>query len=167
MMFAHTRTGRLGTISPRTSVRDAAATMAMVDRRALPVAENGRLLGVIAFSDMSRRAGTDGSKVWDLSVGDLMTTKVAIREEHCLEFNLESLARQGVEYILVLDTSGRPKALTFVDWHEPKSAESDNMEESEELPPRPASDDVFDELLELARTCRTPRQAFDAERRNV
>lgn len=165
MMFEHPTADRLGAVSPQASVRDAAATMAVLDRRTLPVVEDGRLLGVIDFNDMSQRASVERLNVWDLSVGELMTTKVTVLAEDSPEFNPEHLARQGIEYVVVLDASARPKDLAFVGGRGPKRVEDNNGEESDELPPTPHGDDYFDELLELARTCRTSRHTRDTDGR--
>ncbi|GMU24015.1 MAG: hypothetical protein AMXMBFR13_40920 [Phycisphaerae bacterium] len=162
-MFEPPTADRLGAVSPQASVRDAAATMAVLDRRTLPVVKDGRLLGVIDFSDMSQRVSVERLNVSNLSVGEMMTTKVTVLAEDSPEFDPERLARQGIEYVLVLDASARPKDLTFVGGRGPRRAEDNGGEESDQLPPGPHGDDFFDELLELARTCRTSRRTPDTD----
>lgn len=156
MAFNDETTGPLVEIGPRASARDAVATMAMINRGALPVMENGKLLGVIAFGDLSRRACMDGSRIWSRPVADLMTTKVAILEEDGQEFSPENPARQDVTYLLVVDASNRPKDLVFVNGRTLEAEEDGGMEDPNEPAPRPTSEEIFDELLKLARTYRRP-----------
>ena len=61
--------------NPKQSIRQAAQTMATIDVGALPVGEDGRLVGMITDRDIAVRAVANG-KGPDAKVGEVMTKDV-------------------------------------------------------------------------------------------
>lgn len=68
-------TREVRTISPQTSIRDAARMMASMDVGALPVGEDDRLIGMITDRDIAIRAVAEG-KSPDTSIRDVMSDSV-------------------------------------------------------------------------------------------
>ena len=95
------------TVSPESTVREAARLMAEADVGALPVAAGDRLAGMVTDRDITIRATAIG-KGPDTTVGEVMTHDVLYcHEDEEIEDISENMADQQVRRLPVVDADKR------------------------------------------------------------
>lgn len=95
------------TVSPETTVREAARLMAEADVGALPVAAGDRLAGMVTDRDITIRATAIG-KGPDTTVGEVMTHDVLYcHEDEDIEDISENMAEKQVRRLPVVDADKR------------------------------------------------------------
>lgn len=94
------------TISPATTIRDAAKLMAEQDIGALPVVENKRIVGMLTDRDIAVRAAAAGLKA-DTPASKIMTCNVQCRQSvEELDQALDEMGEQKVRRMPVLSSDG-------------------------------------------------------------
>lgn len=92
------------TIGPDASVYDAVALMAEKEIGALPVVQDGRLVGLISERDYARKVILKGRASKDTPVRDIMTTRVVYaRPEQTVEECMAVITDQRVRHLPVLE----------------------------------------------------------------
>jgi CBS domain-containing protein len=103
MRIADVMTRDLPTADPRASIRDAARVMRRSGIRALPVCEDGRLVGIVTDWDLVE-ALTSEADPSGKSVADFMSTDlVAVPPDATLTDAAELMAEHEVHHLLVRD----------------------------------------------------------------
>ena len=107
MNVSEVMTAQVVTASPRTTISEVARTMAQIESGAVPVSDDGRVVGLITDRDIVLRVVAEGLGL-DTPVSDVMTEGV----ETCREDDnvAEATAKMGAKQIrrlVVLDESGR------------------------------------------------------------
>jgi CBS domain-containing protein len=91
-------------ISPQTMVYDAIALMAEKNCGALPVVENGRLLGVISERDYSRKVILKGKSSRETPVRDIMATDLFVAHpEDSVTDCMRVMTERRVRHLPVMD----------------------------------------------------------------
>lgn len=92
------------TIGPDASVYDAVAQMAEKEIGALPVMQDGRLVGLISERDYARKIILRGRASKDTPVRDIMTTRVVYaRPDQTVEECMAVITDQRVRHLPVLE----------------------------------------------------------------
>jgi CBS domain-containing protein len=92
------------TASPAQSLADAAQIMQSEDVGAVPVVEDGRLVGVLTDRDIAIRAVAEGVDVKTLNVGDVASREpVTVEPGQDLDEALALMARHQVRRLPVVD----------------------------------------------------------------
>ncbi|WP_374442811.1 HPP family protein [Pseudomonas panipatensis] len=99
-------------VSPRSRVEQAWQLLARHHLKALPVVEDGRLVGILTLTDLFRGVHTRGlgrlRSPFGQQVGNLMTHRVqSLRADAPLAELIERLSDQGLHCLPVLDDHGR------------------------------------------------------------
>lgn len=95
------------TCAPSTSLRVAAQLMNVHDCAAIPVTENGELVGIITDRDIACRAVATVSNAAELPVADFMTTPViAVTAEDPLEKAAELMSENHIHHLPVITADG-------------------------------------------------------------
>lgn len=94
---------RVVTTTPATSVYDALSVMAQHDIGALPVLEEGRLVGVLSERDYARGVALQGRSSREMSVGELMTNAVVVERGHSIEHCMTLMTEHRVRHLPVLE----------------------------------------------------------------
>jgi CBS domain-containing protein len=84
------------TAAPDTTVREAALMMRTEDVGAIPVVENGRLIGIVTDRDIVVRAVAEGKNA-EAKVGDVMTPEIFSVKEN--DFVFEAIRLMGDKQI--------------------------------------------------------------------
>jgi CBS domain-containing protein len=90
------------TTGPRGSVYEALALMQHHDIGALPVVENGRLVGLLSERDYARGVVLRGRSSRDMSVAELMSPAVVVGLEHSIEDCMTLMTERRVRHLPVL-----------------------------------------------------------------
>jgi CBS domain-containing protein len=94
-------------VGPRTSLREAAESMDRLDVGALPVVEDGRLVGLITDRDVTVRATSAGLPPDETWVEQAMTTDpLACREETEVAEAERLMAERQLRRLPVIDAAG-------------------------------------------------------------
>src|SRR5262245_22663849 len=91
------------TTHPRTSVYEALASMAAHDIGALPVLDDGRLVGVLSERDYARGVVLRGRSSRDMRVGELMTQAVVVRLDDTIERCMTLMTIERVRHLPVME----------------------------------------------------------------
>lgn len=92
------------TIGPDASVYDAVALMAEKEIGALPVVQDGRLVGLISERDYARKVILRGRASKDTPVRDIMTARVVYaRPDQTIEECMAVITDQRVRHLPVLE----------------------------------------------------------------
>lgn len=95
-------------VGPATGLREAARLMQGYDVGALPVVENGRLVGIITDRDIVLRALTNGRDPGGLAVCDVMTEGVVCcRSDDTVEDVILLMAAKKIRRLPVVDEALR------------------------------------------------------------
>ena len=98
----------VGTVRPADTVQQAAAKMAESHSSSVPVCERGRLVGLLAKSDIVVRLAALGRDPTQVPVRDIMTPNPLYCFEHESDRHVaEEMAHLQVSQLPVLDSSGR------------------------------------------------------------
>lgn len=97
------KSSNVWTIGPRASVYEALELMAQRDIGAVPVVENGRLVGIFSERDYARKVALQGRASRSVTVGELMTTKVFyVKPEQSIEECMALMTDKHVRHLPVL-----------------------------------------------------------------
>ncbi|WP_430423136.1 CBS domain-containing protein [Phenylobacterium sp.] len=107
MNVSEVMTAQVATATPRTTVAEVARTMAEVESGAVPVTDDGKVVGLITDRDIVLRVVAEGMGL-DTPVADVMTEGV----ETCLEDDnvADATAKMGAKQIrrlVVLNADGK------------------------------------------------------------
>jgi CBS domain-containing protein len=91
------------TTSPHGSVYEALALMAKHDIGALPVVDNGRLVGVLSERDYARGVALRGRTSREMIVGELMSSAVIVERSQSIEDCMALMTNQRVRHLPVVD----------------------------------------------------------------
>src|SRR5262245_66419711 len=91
------------TTSPDTSVYDALALMAEHDIGALPVLDDGRLVGVLSERDYARGVVLRGRSSREMSVSELMTPAVVVQRGHSIDHCMTLMTERRVRHLPVIE----------------------------------------------------------------
>jgi CBS domain-containing protein len=96
------------TVTPSQPLQDAARMMKAGDFGALPVVEDGRLIGVLTDRDIVVRAVAVGMDVTTAKVGEIASkSPVTVTADQDLDEALDLMARHRVRRIPVVENGGR------------------------------------------------------------
>lgn len=107
MNVSEVMTAQVATATPRTTIAEVARTMASVESGAVPVTDDGKVVGLITDRDIVLRVVAEG-KGLDTPVADVMTEGV----ETCLEDDsvADASAKMGARQIrrlVVMNSEGK------------------------------------------------------------
>lgn len=107
MNVSEVMTAQVVTATPRTTITEVARTMAQIESGAVPVVDDGKVVGLITDRDIVIRVVAEGLGM-DTAVSDVMTEGV----ETCAEESnvADAAAKMGAKQIrrlVVLDGSGK------------------------------------------------------------
>jgi CBS domain-containing protein len=87
MLIKETMSSKVETVSPNTSVQQCALMMRRMDIGALPVWENGQLLGIVTDRDVCCRAVGDGRDPAAVEVREIMSRDLSscYEDDDCVE----------------------------------------------------------------------------------
>lgn len=92
------------TVSPTTSVRDAARLMERVDVGGLPVMAQDRVVGFVTDRDIVVRGVSHRGDLRTLNVGDVMTPRATtVREDSDIGTACDIMKKHDVRRLMVLD----------------------------------------------------------------
>jgi len=99
-----TRENEVWTISPRASIYQALELMADRDIGALPVVEDGKLVGIFSERDYARKVILQGRSSQSTSVGEMMTASVVhVTPDENIEVCMALMADKHVRHLPVLE----------------------------------------------------------------
>jgi len=99
-------TAQVATASPRTTIAEVARTMASVESGAVPVIDDGKVVGLITDRDIVLRVVAEG-KGLDTPVADVMTEGVeTCREDDNLADATAKMGSKQIRRLIVLNESG-------------------------------------------------------------
>lgn len=107
MQVSEVMTAQVATATPRTTIREVARTMAQVESGAVPVVDDGKVVGLITDRDIVLRVVAEG-KGLDTPVSEVMTEGV----ETCAEGDnvADATGKMGskqIRRLVVLNESGK------------------------------------------------------------
>ena len=107
MNVSEVMTAQVVTATPRTTITEVARTMAQIESGAVPVVDDGKVVGLITDRDIVIRVVAEGLGM-DTAVSDVMTAGV----ETCTEESnvADAAAKMGskqIRRLVVLDESGK------------------------------------------------------------
>ena len=99
-------TRKVTTATRDTSLRDAAIMMRDGDMGALPIVENGKLVGIVTDRDMVVRAVAE-NKSSDTSIGDVMTAEIfAVKEDDFVFEAIRLMGDKQVRRVPIINEAG-------------------------------------------------------------
>jgi CBS domain-containing protein len=108
MKVSELMTQDVETVTPDTTLQDAARLMARIDAGVLPVVENGRLSGIVTDRDITIRAVAEGRDIAITSAGDIMSPEVKyVFDDEEVSEVAETMADLQVRRLPVLDRARR------------------------------------------------------------
>ena len=107
MKVSEVMTAQVATATPRSTVREVARTMAEIETGAVPVTDDGRVVGLVTDRDIVLRVVAEGLSL-DTPIADVMTEGV----ETCSEEDnvADATAKMGgkqIRRLVVLNESGQ------------------------------------------------------------
>ena len=107
MKINEVMTAQVITATPRTTVAEVASTMARIESGAVPVVEDGKVVGLITDRDIVIRVVAEAGSL-SQPVSDVMTTDVeTCREEDNVADAAGLMASKQIRRLVVLNESGR------------------------------------------------------------
>ena len=99
-------TQNVTTASRETSLREVAVLMRDGDMGALPIVENGKLVGIVTDRDMVVRAVAE-NKSSDTSIGDVMTAEIfAVKEDDFVFEAIRLMGDKQVRRVPIINEAG-------------------------------------------------------------
>jgi CBS domain-containing protein len=96
------------TLAPLTSIAAVAKAMKDKDVGALPITENGALVGIVTDRDVAIRALADGADLSNLTAKDVMSTSVAYcKEGDAIGDAADMMEKHKVRRLPVLDRANK------------------------------------------------------------
>jgi CBS domain-containing protein len=104
------------TVSPQTPVEEAARLMAARQIGAVPIAEDGRIVGIFTERDALTRIVATGRNPASTPIGDVMSTTLIVANvnESC-EACLERMRQAHIRHLIVLDNDRMAGVLSMRD----------------------------------------------------
>ncbi|MBL8556843.1 MAG: CBS domain-containing protein [Phenylobacterium sp.] len=100
-------TAQVATASPRTTIREVAQTMVKVESGAVPVVDDGKVVGLITDRDIVIRVVAEGGSL-DTPAAEVMTEGVeTCREDDNVADATGKMASKQIRRLVVLDEQGR------------------------------------------------------------
>jgi CBS domain-containing protein len=100
----HHKGARVWTISPQATVFEAIKLLAEKNIGALPVVENGRLVGIFSERDYTRKVALEGKTSRDTRVKDIISTNVATITTHeTVEDAMRVMTERRVRHLPVME----------------------------------------------------------------
>ena len=107
MQVSEVMTAQVSTASPRTTIAEVARTMAQVESGAVPVVDDGKVVGLITDRDIVLRVVAEG-KGLDTAVADVMTEGVeTCREDDNVADATGKMSAKQIRRLVVLGESGQ------------------------------------------------------------
>jgi CBS domain-containing protein len=107
MQISEVMTAQVSTATPRTTVREVARTMAEVESGAVPVVDDGKVVGLVTDRDIVLRVVAEG-KGLDTPVSEVMTEGVeTCREDDNVADATGKMSAKQIRRLVVLNDSGR------------------------------------------------------------
>jgi len=98
------KTAGTWTIAPRATVYQALELMAQKDVGALPVVDNGKIVGMFSERDYARKVVLQGRASKTTTVSELMTTKIFyVRPDSTVEECMALMTERHIRHLPVLD----------------------------------------------------------------
>ena len=108
MKVSEIMTRDVETVSPETTLQQAAQVMARIEAGVLPVVENERLVGVVTDRDITVRAVATGKDMASTRISDIMSAGVKHTfEDDEVDDVAETMANLQVRRLPVVDRDGR------------------------------------------------------------
>ncbi len=110
MKVSEVMTAQVVTAKPKTSVKDIARMMSEIDSGVIPIAEDGKVLGLVTDRDIVVRVVADGGAL-DAPVSDIMTDDV--QSCHADDNLADATAKMGAHQVrrLLVYADGRPAGI--------------------------------------------------------
>lgn len=107
MKVSDVMTAQVVTAKPETTVREIAKTMAEIDTGALPIVQDGKVMGLVTDRDIViRLLANDGDP--NGPVSEIMSTEVqSCKDEDNLADATAKMAAQSIRRLVVLNDEGR------------------------------------------------------------
>lgn len=106
MQVSEVMTAQVATATPQTTIRDVARTMAQVESGAVPVVEEGKVVGLITDRDIVLRVVAEG-KGLDTPVAEAMTAEVeTCREDDNVADATGKMGSRQIRRLVVLNARG-------------------------------------------------------------
>jgi CBS domain-containing protein len=107
MQVSEVMTAQVSTASPRTTIAEVARTMAQVESGAVPVVDDGKVVGLITDRDIVLRVVAEG-KGLDTPVAEVMTEGVeTCREDDNVADATGKMSAKQIRRLVVLDEGGK------------------------------------------------------------
>jgi CBS domain-containing protein len=107
MQVSEVMTAQVSTATPSTTVRDVARAMARVESGAIPVLEDGKVVGLVTDRDIVLRVVAEG-KGLDTPVSEVMTQDVeACREDDNVADATGKMSSKQIRRLVVLNDRGQ------------------------------------------------------------
>ena len=107
MKVSDVMTAQVVTAKPTTTVQQLAKTMSEIDSGAVPILEDGKVVGLVTDRDIVVRVIATGGDLWT-PASDIMSGEVqTCREEDKLADATAKMASQQVRRLVVLNEDGR------------------------------------------------------------
>jgi CBS domain-containing protein len=107
MNVSEVMTAQVATATPRTTVAEIARTMASVESGAVPVTDDGKVVGLITDRDIVLRVVAEG-KGLDTPVAEVMTEGVeTCREDDNVADATAKMGQKQIRRLVVLDEGGK------------------------------------------------------------
>ena len=107
MNVSDVMTAQVATATPRTTIREVARTMAKIETGAVPVVEDGKVVGLITDRDIVLRVVAEGGDL-DGPVSAVMTEDVeTCREDDNLADASAKMGARQIRRLVVLNEGGR------------------------------------------------------------
>ena len=108
MQVSEVMTAQVSTASPRTTVAEVARTMAKVESGAVPVVDDGRVVGLVTDRDIVLRVVAEG-RSFDSPISEAMSDGevLSVKEDDILADATAKMASNQVRRLIVLDDAGK------------------------------------------------------------
>ena len=107
MNVSEVMTAQVATASPRTTIAEVARTMAEIESGAVPVTDDGKVVGLITDRDIVLRVVAEG-KGLDTPVAEVMTEGVeTCREDDNVADATAKMGSKQIRRLVVLNESGK------------------------------------------------------------
>jgi CBS domain-containing protein len=132
-------------LAPTATVAAALDAMAREGVDCVLIVESGRLTGIFTSRDFLYRVAADGKIPSQITLGDVMTRDPAVlKRVDCVTYAINRMATRNIRNLPIVDDEGRPLGLLRI-W-DVIAHLSDVFEEIAQLPPEPATDDMWLDL---------------------
>jgi CBS domain-containing protein len=107
MQVSEVMTAQVSTATPRTTIREIARTMAQIESGAVPVIDDGKVVGLVTDRDIVLRVVAEG-KGLDTPVSEVMTEGVeTCREDDNVADATGKMSAKQIRRLVVLDEDGK------------------------------------------------------------